>query len=83
MEVLARGLGSRNEIVRNRAFLRLPLVAMAEPGLSVEDVDDALEAVPSANRQLDGNCTRTEPSLDLLHDTKEICTGTIHFIDEN
>ena len=47
-----------------------------------DQVDDTLESVSRANRQLQQYGVRTETVPHLAHDTKKVSAGSIHLVDE-
>src|SRR5690606_10770079 len=52
-------------------------------GLHLDQIDDTLEHILGAHRQLHRHRIGTQTVLDLADHTQEISTGTVHLVDEN
>ncbi len=56
-------------------------IVLIDDGFHLDEIDDALERVLRADRQLDGNCVRLEALMHHLDDIVEICASDVHLVD--
>ena len=69
-------------VIRNRDFIfDFAEVVFIDDGFHLDEIDDALERILSANRQLDCNCVCIEAFLHHLDDIEEVRAGDVHLVD--
>ena len=62
-------------------ILDLAEIVLIDDGFHLDEIDDALERILSADRQLDGNRVRLEALMHHLDDVVKICAGDVHLVD--
>ena len=58
------------------------ILVAPDNGLHLDEVYDALEGILSSYRDLQRYGMSVEAGLDLLNDAEEVCSGTVHLVDE-